>query len=460
MPPGGPAPGGLDPERVRAALGGPELAWLVERCRARIERGRPLTGTVTRSPAAPAERAAVARLLGRRGGRGTALSLRLEDLDAELADAGIAPDLRTAVQLLTGPLRDLPGEQAGERAETEAMAAVLRTGPHRDTDWYRAWVDALVTDGTLTRLIRRRDPQLAGHAAAVLARLPADGTLALPVLAERAVGDTKALAGTPLARLVLRALALRAGTAVPQGRPAERATWLSAGVVVDDLASQVLVLGVRCGEDHLVARWLAEAADGGVPFRLTLHQLGLGELTPQAPDLYVCENPAVLRTAAAELGRRCRPLVCTEGVPSAAALRLLGAAAGAGVRLHWHADLDRAGLRMTGDAVRRFGAVPWRMTGADYRAGLARGESEPLRGVPAPSPWDPALAVELERHGRAVMEERVLHELLGDLDGGSLAGRDRAEPTRRLATAQADPGLRDDLARLAGDTTDDLGDIR
>jgi prevent-host-death family protein len=36
----------------------------------------------------------------------------------------------------------------------------------------------------------------------------------------------------------------------------------------------------------------------------------------------------------------------------------------------------------------------------------------------------------------------------------------RAELTRRLAHTQADPGLREDLARLAGDMTDDLGDIR
>lgn len=33
----------------------------------------------------------------------------------------------------------------------------------------------------------------------------------------------------------------------------------------------------------------------------------------------------------------------------------------------------------------------------------------------------------------------------------------RGELVRRLAATQADPGLRDDLARLAGDTTDDLG---
>ena len=35
----------------------------------------------------------------------------------------------------------------------------------------------------------------------------------------------------------------------------------------------------------------------------------------------------------------------------------------------------------------------------------------------------------------------------------------RAELARRLAMAQADPALRADLARLAGETTDDLGPL-
>lgn len=35
----------------------------------------------------------------------------------------------------------------------------------------------------------------------------------------------------------------------------------------------------------------------------------------------------------------------------------------------------------------------------------------------------------------------------------------RLELVRRLRVAQADPGLRDDLASLAGDTTDQLGPI-
>jgi prevent-host-death family protein len=35
----------------------------------------------------------------------------------------------------------------------------------------------------------------------------------------------------------------------------------------------------------------------------------------------------------------------------------------------------------------------------------------------------------------------------------------RAELVRRLATGQADPGLRDDLKDLAGESTDELGPI-
>lgn len=35
----------------------------------------------------------------------------------------------------------------------------------------------------------------------------------------------------------------------------------------------------------------------------------------------------------------------------------------------------------------------------------------------------------------------------------------RTELVRRLAIAQADPGLRDDLARLGGGTTEDLGPL-
>ena len=59
------------------------------------------------------------------------------------------------------------------------------------------------------------------QAAAVLDLLPAV-ELPLPVLAERATGDTKALSGPPLPGLVLRALAKWQGTDVPQSQAGRR----------------------------------------------------------------------------------------------------------------------------------------------------------------------------------------------------------------------------------------------
>ncbi len=43
------------------------------------------------------------------------------------------------------------------------------------------------------------------------------------------------------------------------------------------------------------------------------------------------------------------------------------------------------------------------------------GESTPLTGSRAASPWEPELAVLLAEHGRAVMEERLIAMLLSDL---------------------------------------------
>jgi hypothetical protein len=120
----------------------------------------------------------------------------------------------------------------------------------------------------------------------------------------------------------------------------------------------------------------------------------------------------VLRAAAAELAESCAPLVCTEGQPSAACHRLLTAARG---RIRWRGDFDRTGLRTTAMAITRYEAIPWRMAATDYRAALETGDSEPLKGAPALSPWDPHLAAEMTEQGRAVMEERLIPTLLADL---------------------------------------------
>lgn len=410
-------PPATDPRRLLRVLGAPELGWLVERIRVRLERGEPLDGTVTLVGATREQRRAAARLLGRAAGRGTSLSVPLPAVERALRSAGVAPGLREAVEALVGPVRDRAAERATEIQQFEGALAAARRGRLAAERWHAAWLDEMTRDGTVTRLVRHERGELLMQATAVLERLPAESDeppVLLPVLAEAVTGDARALSATPLARLVLRALALRESVAVPVGREAERELWALAGVVTDDLASQVLVLNVRAAGDPL-GRWLTEAADAGEPFRLTLHQLTAIPVMPMAIDLYVCENPAVLRAATDQLGTGSAPLVCTEGEPSVACYRLLQAAVATGTRIHWHADFDWPGLRATAAAIRRVGARPWLMRADDYRAALAAGISEPLRGPHAPSPWDSRLAEVMRVSGRAATEEQMLSAMLAGL---------------------------------------------
>jgi uncharacterized protein (TIGR02679 family) len=407
----------VDLPRLRRTLGDPALARLVTALARRIELGRPLTGPLVLPRPSDAEVHAVRSLLGSgRAGTGGSVTVRLDRVAAALAAAGIAPDLRSAVEALTGPITPRDVIAAEEGTARDAAAGVLAASRHAGASWYGSWADGLAADGTLTRLIRRGETDLVGAAVAVLDLLPAPGT-PLPIIAERATGDTKALSGTPLAGLVLRALALRAEAGQPHGGEAERALWESAGVITDDLSSHVLVLGLRAHGNDPLAGWLTEAADRCTPFRITLHQLVTMPITmpitPRVPVVHVCENPSVLRAAVAV--QVAAPLICTEGVPSAACNRLLRTLAGAGVAIRWRGDFDWTGLRTTAAAADRYGATPWRMSAIDYTTALAIAESEPLRGAPAASPWDPELAARMRLTGRAVMEERLISHLLADL---------------------------------------------
>jgi uncharacterized protein (TIGR02679 family) len=399
---------------IEELLADPGWQRLLAAARRKLERTHgELAGSIGIGKPTEAERRVVIGITGRhRGAEVATLRVELAEVDEAVRDAA-GVGLHAALARQGGPVRNRPAERASEEsARADAVAdARRRCVPHADEAWFDQWLAGLLADGTVTRLVRRGEADQLGWAAEVLARLPA-ADLPLPVLAEWATGNTKALSGTSLATLVLRALALRAQAPAPANAEQRRALWESAGVVVDDLASQVLVLNLSTSDTHVVADWLRDAAGFGIPFRLTLHQLTVDPLTAEAPDIYVCENPAVLRAAAAELGESCAPLVCTEGQPSAACHRLLTAARG---RIHWRGDFDWTGLRTTTMAIERHDATPWRMSTADYLAALETGDSEPLRGAVATSPWEPGLAGEMTAHGRAVMEERLIPVLLTDL---------------------------------------------
>jgi len=408
-----------------SALGSAPWNRLLVHARRSLERsGGSLDGTIRLTAPTDDERRLVIGMTGTHRPPGVAaVTVGLGALNRAIIDR-FELTLAESLAMLDGPVRDRPAERLAEQAARAAAlsAAIARGGAHAREPWFGQWLEHLTADGTVTKLVRRGDADLLGQAGAVLAQLPAH-EMSLPVLAERTTGNTKALSQTALATLVLRALALRDGLPAPSTSAERRLQWESAGVILDDLASQVLVLGVRPEENNLLGGWLRQAADAGLPFRVTLQQLAENPVSATGSEVFVCENPAVLRAAAARFGPTCRPLVCSEGQPSAACARLLSQVAGT---VRWRGDFDWTGLRTTAAAIAKYRAVPWRMTVADYHAALVGAdgaelgvETEPLKGPPAPSPWDPALAREMAARGRAVMEERLLAVLLGDLGSGT-----------------------------------------
>lgn len=413
-----------DIKRLQRLLGPPELSWLVERIRGRLERGEPVDGTVTLMGATSTQRRAAAKLLGHAVGRATSLSIPLPEVEAALRKAGAAASLHAAVVALTGPVRHLAAERATEIRRWESSLAAARSSRLARLPWYAAWLEEIGRDGTVTRLIRQGHSLVLAQAPAVLEHLPGGpdpAGILLARLAESVTSDARALDPGPLASLVLRALALREDVPAPTGRDAELALWTAAGVVTDDLVSQVLVLNVRAGGEPL-GRWLTEAADVGEPCRVTLHQLNVMPVLPWAIDLYVCQRSTVMSAAAGQLGASGAPLVCTEGEPSVACRRLLHAAVATGTRVHWHSDFSWQGLRRTTAAMRQLRAEPWLMGAGDYQVGLAAGGSEPLRGPAAASQWDTRLAELMHSSGRAVSEERLLPALLAGLSTSLDAG--------------------------------------
>ncbi|MFE9661373.1 TIGR02679 family protein [Streptomyces sp. NPDC005955] len=407
-----PGPAG-DAPRLRRLLGDPDLAWFVTRARRRLERGRPLTGTVSLSAPTPAQRAAAERLLGRTPGTGHSVSIRWESVDALLRRSGTSPDgLAAAVALLTGPVvpRDA-ARAAEERAWQEAYAPLDQLAA--EVPGCAAWAARVRGDGLVRRLAGTPDAAraLLERTVAALRHLPADPPLSLAAFAARTFGSAHALDdGTPLATLTLSGA--RALTGFEDGTGAEwrRNAWASAGLLRDALSSTVLTLNLR-GTPGL--DW---QADQGEPAVLTLRQLVRHPPAGRTALVRVCENPAVLAAAADAHGPAAAPLVCLQGQPSAAALTLLGHLTDGGTTLMYHGDFDWGGLRIASVLRRRVPWRPWRYTAADYRAAvLARPERPGLTGTPADAPWDPELPLALAESGVRVEEETVLEDLLSDL---------------------------------------------
>ncbi|MDE1950528.1 MAG: TIGR02679 family protein [Burkholderiales bacterium] len=394
----------MNDERLQGLLGGAELAALRARLRAAYERV-----AVNETPSAlrlarltAAERDALAALSGRPPRAAASIEVDPVAVGARLAGAGLARDLRDALERLDGPIRAVAAERSARQA---AWTALARDEPNA---LLRDWLGEAPNRGLLKRLAGA-DPEAAAglleQARRVLGLLPAPGW-PRSRLAAQALGDAHALDdGAPAATLVLAALRQARAPQAEEGDEDRRARWAAVGVSVNELARPALTLNLP-------------AADG-VPAYWSLRRL-LRDAPPWAVrgrDVFVCENPNLVAMVADQLGPLSAPLVCTDGMPAAAQRLLLAQLADSGARLHYHGDFDWAGLSIANLVLRELAAQAWRMEAGDYEQALSRhgGLAATLAGTPVEASWSTELGAAMQATGRALPEEAVAEDLFDDL---------------------------------------------
>src|SRR6266516_110890 len=334
-----------------AKLPGPRKVLAV--ARRRLEAGHGLDGSPLRVNLTPDERVEVGRLLGTtwvRSGRAVgarALARAVGSLGADMAELLAAT---------SGPVQNLRADRAASRLQASAERECAA----------QALMDAGIPAGTVGAWLSRRGLPAAGRVELLdlaercarawrLLPAPDGGRMLLTVLAASALDDPHALdRGSPVATALLRLL----GHEPPDSAEAWRLAWDGHGIDCDPVSSRVLVMNLRLRGEAACVR-LTEAA-GPEPLWLTWRSLS-GTFCAEDPEVFVCENPSVLIAAADELGAQGLPLVCTNGRPSAAAMRLLTGLAEAGAVLHVRADDDPAGQEIASGIMKAIpGARLWR----------------------------------------------------------------------------------------------------
>lgn len=439
-------------------LGVPAMAWLVRRVRERIlaAGGEPLVGVVRLQRPTAEQRDAATKLVGPPRRPGSSLRLDLAEVEEILRRGPWPAGLADAVVTLTGPVIDRDAERTSEAAAwaraVGGLAAATTQFPGL-AQWWDEWCRA----GNLKRAARSEAARLGTapgaevatrlvhEVAIVLAALPAPG-VPLAVFARQTLGDAHGLdEARPLGRLARAAVAASFGsTSESLQELSVRAAWAEAGVVMSNVASTALALGVRGRVAEASGTDTSGTADAAMavatasaleamraaraPVVLTLDQVRSGGVQSLPADavVHVCENPTVVEVVASRWATRSMSnsphvapvLVCTSGQPSTAVAELLLTLTADGAECRYHGDFDWAGLRIARAVHARVPWVPWRFTTADYLAAAHGAESSLLlTGAPAEAPWDSGLMPAMTATGYAVEEEAVADLLAADLVG-------------------------------------------
>jgi uncharacterized protein (TIGR02679 family) len=407
----------------------PAWSWLTGPIRAQLDEApdrRTVTVDFSTLPTEAADR--YADLLGQRARPTGRTRVNLARVDEALRATPAGLPVITLLEALGGPLQNL----RERRADTRTKLANVWTSVREHAAFTKhpellVWLDHEKAQSSRLPGEALRRLEVLNAALDVALALPATG-IGRARLSWQVLRDTKGLSTTTgdqhRRTCVLRAVAALAGRDVPADPAAERELWEAVGVSVDPLSSRVLTSGFAPGGQTAVPCSLQLKSAAGLASVLTLADVdawlssGLSGLPAR---VFICENPEVTVAALREFGTSCPALICTEGRPHLAAVRLISALIDAGVSALVHADFDWDGLSIVG-AITRQGAEPWRMSAQDYAvaatAAAAHDRQLPdLTGSAVSTCWSPELRDAVLKRNVEVHEEDegILTLLLKDL---------------------------------------------
>jgi len=406
-------------DRVRELLGDEALREFVEKLDRRMAKSVDVRGHVILRDPAPRAREAITALLGLPPKPTGPLRVDLRRLDSAIRDSGAAEGLVEALTILLGRPPQHPAiERQKARGLWQLAWQALAGEEHGLPEAALRHLQQICQNGVLRRASGgsiEAAREMSRGLARCLRALPCDHPTPLPIFAARVLGDSHALdADRPLSSLLVQSIIKTNDSAPASGPP--RDVWSCVNVVQDELSSTVLALNLPAQDGGLLGSTLAAHAATGEPCRLTFAQLRRHRLLLDAKDreIFVCENPSILAMAAEQLAGRARPLICVEGQPSHASLRLLAACRDSGVHLRYHGDIDRTGLQIAAQIFDRFDAEPWRLSAGDYERHV-RHSRLPWQGPVPETVWDTELADAIRAREKILLEETVVADLLNDL---------------------------------------------
>lgn len=392
---------------VPASLVDPELGQVWEAVRSRLERtGLDNRGRMRLPALSPRSRHVLESVAGRR----LAATIPLDALESGLIRLGVGSDLPDALTALGAPVSLTPGLRRAARAEAAAGRRHARSLVAEWPDeWATEWLEGVIRAGALAGMGPDEASEFVTTVQRLLEKLPATGepSVSRVDLAARVAGSAHALdEGTRLAAAFGRALRhLHPDTA-------DRDVWEQAGVQADLVSGAALTWGLAARPGTALASLLAGAAELGVPLHLSQFMLRRHPLQPvPETDVLVVENPRVVEAAAQR--RHPGAVIAGNGHPSGTVRLLLDQLVAGGATLRYHGDFDPTGLAIC-ERMHTNGLQPFRMGSADYLAAVESAEASlPLADGPAgPTPWDPDLRAEFNRHRRIVHEELLLDQIL------------------------------------------------